>query len=107
MQTTDEIPQTYEEAERLLARWHAEGGPADLFIFAFPDPDENIVRLLEVSEDFLATGEIRPMTFGRSAELPFRSATALATPQEWEQAQAGSLPLPHGWELKSKRRVWP
>lgn len=107
MQTTDEIPQTYEEAERLLARWHGEGGPADLIIFSFPDPNGDTVRLLDVSDDFMPEGIIRPMTFGRSAELPFKSSTALATPDEWELVLVGKLPLPPGWDLSARRQVWP
>jgi hypothetical protein len=107
MQTTDEIPRTYEEAERLLARWQGEGGPADLLAFAFSDPADETVRLLYVSEEFPESGAIYAMTFGRSPEIPFRSSTASATPQEWEQVQAGELLLPQGWELARKRQVWP
>src|SRR5580704_9632488 len=99
METVDAIPKTYEEAEHLLVRWHAEGGPPDLVVFSFPDASGEIVRLVEVSDEFAATGVIRPMTFGRSAELPFRSSTALATPQEWKAVEAGRLSLPPGWDL--------
>lgn len=107
MQTVDEVPKTYEEAERLLVRWHAEGGPSDLRIFSFPDSAGEMVRLLEVSDDFLATGVIRPMTFGRSPEMPFRTSTALASPEEWALVQAGKVPLPPGWDLAAARQVWP
>jgi len=107
MQTTDEIPRTYEEAERLLARWQGEGGPSDLVAFAFPDPTGETVRLLYVSDEFAEAGAIRAMTFGRSPEVPFRSSTALATQHEWQEVQAGRLTLPPGWQLAQKRQVWP
>jgi len=107
METVDAIPESYEEAERLLVRWHAEGGPTDLVVYSFPDVPHETVRLVEVSNEFAATGAIRPMTFGRSAEMPFRSSTALATPEEWEQVEAGRLSLPPGWDLAARRRVWP
>lgn len=106
MQTTDEIPKTYEEAERLLARWQGEGRAADLLAFAFTDPADQTVRLLYVSEEFPDSDEIYAMTFGRSLEIPFRTSTAMATPHEWEQIQAGNLALPKGWELARKRQVW-
>jgi hypothetical protein len=107
MQTTDEVPQTYEEAERLLARWQGEGGPADLVAYASPDPTGETVRLLYVSDDFAPEGVIRQMTFGRSTELPFKSSTALATPSEWELVLSGKLSLPLGWDVAARRQVWP
>jgi hypothetical protein len=80
MQTTDEIPRTYEEAERLLARWQGEGGPADLLAFAFSDPADETVRLLYVSEEFPESGAIYAMTFGRSPEIPFRKCGSKSKP---------------------------
>ncbi|HZL36129.1 MAG TPA: hypothetical protein VFC78_12505 [Tepidisphaeraceae bacterium] len=107
MTETEAIPANYSEAVRTLVRWHAEGGPDDLLIFAFSDPHEQMVRLIEVSDEFLSSGTIQPMTFGRSAEFPFRSSTALATPAEWESVRAGTLPLPQGWVLAAAQQVWP
>src|SRR5438105_1546169 len=107
MSVTDQVPQTYEEAERLLARWQGEGGPEDLLIFTFPDPAEESVRLLGVSDEFMETGAVLPMSFGRSAELPFRSSTASVTPAEWDRIRAGRIALPAGWDLATARQVWP
>lgn len=103
----EEIPRTYDDAVRTLVRWHGEGGPADLRVFLFPDPDEQVVRLLEVSDEFFTASEIHPLTLGRSAIFPFRSATALARPEDWDQVQAGRLSLPQGWNLNARRQVWP
>jgi hypothetical protein len=107
MQTTDEIPLTYDEAVRLLARWHGEGGPSDLVVYSIPDPAAESVQLIEVSDDFPTSGAVRPLFFGRSELFPFRSGAALLTPEEWQELVAGRLTLPPGWDLASKRQVWP
>jgi hypothetical protein len=108
MTTIDEdIPGTYQDAVRTLARWHAEIGRANLEIFAFHDPCEMVVRLLEVSDEFPDTGGVIPVTFGRSTEFPFKSSVALVTPGEWQQILSGTLPLPDGWDLATRRRIWP
>lgn len=106
-QATDESPKTYEEAERLLARWHGEGGPSDLVVYSLPDPAGESVRLIEVSEEFPTTGAVMPLIFGRSKLFPFQSGAAMLTPREWVDLAAGRLKLPPGWDLSSKRQVWP
>ena len=103
----DEIPQTYSDAVSLMTKWQGESGPADVRIFWFPDPAGESIRFVEVSGEFLATGRVQPLPLGVSPEFPFRSAVALATPEEWERVERGELPLPEGWELESRRGVWP
>lgn len=107
MALIDQVPETFDDAVKALVAAHSEAGPADLMIFWFPDPQEQVVRLVLVSDEFQQTGAIRPLPLGRSAEFPFRSAAALATPDEWRRAQDGHLPLPDGWELAAARQVWP
>jgi hypothetical protein len=107
MSLIDEIPKTFAEAVNALVAAHSESGPADLKIIWFLDPQEQTVRLLLVSDEFQETGAIRPLPLGKSAEFPFRSAAALATPDEWRRAQDGSLPLPDGWDLAAARQVRP
>ncbi len=101
------IPTTYQEAVRLLAHWHGDYAARDLVIFSFPDHDAVTVRLLEVSSELPDTGELVPVTFGRSPEFPFRSTVVLATPCQWKKIQAGELALPDGWDLAARQRVWP
>jgi len=105
MSLIDEIPKTFTEAVNALVAAHSESGPPDLKIVWFPDPREETVQLLLVSDEFQQTGAIRALPLGKSAEFPFRSAAALATPDEWHRAQDGSLPLPEGWELAGSREV--
>jgi hypothetical protein len=107
MTDVEAIPTTYHEAVRTLAGWHAGTDLADLEIYSFPDPEELTVRLIEVSEGFPRTGRVVPVTFGRSREFPFRSSAALLTPDEWQQVLSGTLPLPEGWTLERRQRVWP
>jgi hypothetical protein len=107
MTETEQIPQTYADAVKTLARWHGEGGPADLRVFSFPDPTEQFVRLVEVSEEFMPTGTIRPLTLRASNLFPFKSSVALASPDEWVAVEAGRLALPAGWQLTEREQVWP
>ena len=88
-------------------RWHCQGGPPDVRAFSFPDPAGRLVRLVEVSEEFLPTGVIRPLTLRTSELFPFRSSVALASPEEWAAVEAGQLSLPPGWDLATKEPVWP
>ncbi len=101
------IPRTYDEAVNTLVRSHAEVVGQELEVYSFPDPGREVVRLVEVSGVFPATGAPIAFPLGRSSDFPFRSAVVLLTPEEWTRVQAGSLALPDGWELNSGRRVWP
>jgi len=104
---TEPIPQSYADAVSTLVRWQGEGGPSDLIIFHFPDSADQVVRLLEISDEFLADGSVKPFTLGRSASFPFRSSVILASPEEWREILAGRLSLPDGWDLQARQQVWP
>src|SRR5437763_1629927 len=88
MATTRLIPSTYDDAVRALVRWHAGLRRSGLEIYSFPDPAGAVVRLVEISKDFPSSGGVLPVTFGPSAEFPFRSSVALLTPEEWHQVLA-------------------
>ena len=107
MADLEEIPKTYEEAGECLARWHAIGEHGPERIYAFPDPETQVVRLVEVSPSAPETGEITPVGFGRSPDFPFRSSVIVVTPNEWDQVRSGELKLPQDWALESMRQVWP
>jgi hypothetical protein len=107
MTETEQVPQSYADAVGTLVRWQVEGGPSDLVVFHLPDSGGQIVRLLEISDEFLADGSVKPFTLGRSASFPFRSSVILASPDEWREIEAGRLSLPEGWDLSAKQRVWP
>ena len=107
MTITEQIPKEYDEAVHVLARWHGEGGAQDLIVFAFPDPDEQVVRLLHVSATFPDVGGVRVYKLGRSEEFPFKSAIAFALPKYWDRIRLGVNLLPPGWDHKAAERVWP
>jgi hypothetical protein len=105
----EEIPKTYEEAIRSLAESHGEAGPDDLVIFAAENPDDNVVRLISVSEDFPDLGEIGVYRFGASEQFPFQTADVLLRPEQWAKIRSGTghLRLPAEWHIASARQVWP
>ena len=105
MALTNGVPRTYEEAVATLASWHTEGLGPDVRVFSSPDPKGSVVRLIEVSGAFPASGEARPFTFGRSKDFPYPSSVIQVTPEEWEQIQRGAIRLPSDWELSDLRRV--
>lgn len=107
MATLDAIPKTYDEAVRTLAEWHRGADLPDLEVFSFADPQRQVVRLLEVSDHFPATGQVIAYPFGRSAQFPFKSVVAQITRAEWGRVQSHALALPPGWDLTTAERVLP
>lgn len=89
----------YPTAVRTLVNWHREGEQPPQKIILFPDPDGQEVRLLEVTELVPETGELYPITFGATKELPYRTVVMQVTPREWEAIRAGKMPLPEGWDM--------
>lgn len=103
----DQVPKRYDDAVNLLASWHASGDEIMQEVWSFPDPDRDVVRLVEVSADFPTTGEAVPLSLGKSAEFPFKSSVILLTPDEWEKVQHGEIQLPEAWASSDRVRVWP
>ncbi len=103
------LSEAYENAISTLARWHGEGEDPPVDIYSFDDSDERnpVVRLVEVSDGFLTTGEPWPVTFGRSDELPYPSTVILVSTEDWQRVTSGEIQLPPGWDLGKRRKVWP
>jgi hypothetical protein len=96
---------TYDGAVRLLAQWHRQGDQPPRKIVSFPDPEKKTVRLVEVTELVPATGELWPVTFGPTAEMPYVTVGTQVTPEEWERIRAGDIALPEGWDLDTCEEV--
>lgn len=111
----DAIPKTYDAAVHALAAAH---GGVNVEIYAMHDPDEQVVRLVEISPEFPEAGVERhtpsngmervvpvfPM--GPAKDFPFRSEIVQITPGEWDQLREGKLKLNRNWgELKTARKV--
>lgn len=107
MAILDEIPKTYDDAVKTLVGWHAEGQDDLDAIYLFPDSSGQVVRLVEVCRSFAETGDVAPVSFGASAEFPFKSSVALVTPAQWKDIQSGALSPPQGWEWGKQKQVWP
>ena len=113
----DEVPKTYERAVRVLAAAHATGVES-VDIYYLPDPQQLVVRLIEVSDTFPEGGVDRPalpggmervvpvFPLGPARDFPFRSEVVQITPAEWEQLLQGSLKLNRDWgDLKWTKKV--
>lgn len=99
------VPHSYSDAVALLAGWHQGRDDLGFAAYSFPDPEGEVVRLVEVSDHFPSVDAVHPIRFGRSADFPFPSAVALVSEQDWVKIMDGSLPLPEGWSLGGVQRV--
>lgn len=90
---------SYLATARRLAAAHCTTDPATLRVLLDPDPNENEVRLLEVTPSAPTTGELLPFGFLPRPDLgvPFLCTVLLLSPDEWEAVQEGRLELPEGW----------
>lgn len=113
----DAVPKTYEDAVRVLAAVHASGSDR-VDIYHVPDPQQRVVRLIEVSEAFPESGVDRPtplngverivpvFPMGPASDFPFSSEIAQVTPAEWQQLRNGVLKLNRNWgDLVGAQRV--
>ncbi|MBM3500970.1 MAG: hypothetical protein FJX74_20125 [Armatimonadetes bacterium] len=89
----------YMQAVRKLVMWHLDTEYRPSQAFLFPDADEAVIRLIEVSDVIPETGEFRPLKFGPTEGIPYETIVALVTPGEWRMIQTGQLALPQGWDL--------
>ena len=101
------VGDTYDEAVRKLAAWHAEGVTPSVTVYAIPDPERREVRLIEVSDAFPETGIPAPVTIGPTPDFPYTSGTLSVTPTELHLIRSGELALPEGWDFTSGKKVWP
>lgn len=104
----DAVPKTYERAVRVLAAAHASG-PDRVEIYHLPDPQQRVVRLVEISEGFPEGGVERSVPdgglervvpvfpMGPAKDFPFRSEIVQVTPAEWEELRRGNLKLNRNW----------
>jgi hypothetical protein len=104
---THDVANTYDEAVALLAQWHGEDQDPSVDIYSYRDPQERVVRLLEVSDGFPASGEAWAVGFGPSSEFPYPSEVILLTPEEYQALLNEALPLPEKWVGLKSEKVWP
>jgi hypothetical protein len=105
-------PTNYREAVDLLAAWQksddVNASEPDVTVLSLDDPEEKVVRFVEVSRDFGDLRESehpRPVAMGASDDFPFRSELVLLSKSDWERVRDGKLPLPDGWDTRLLRLI--
>ena len=100
----------YGKAVDELVAAHAQEPPADLKIFLCRDNTGEIVRLVEVSEEFgEQTDDVAwAVAFRSTNRMPYGSAIILLTPPDFVRLQDGRLRLPDDWPgLGGLEQVYP
>ena len=95
-------------AARLLIDWHFRVEPElrEVYLIA-PDEEstqDEPIRLLEVNDATFPTGTIEAFVFSPTDEIPFKTAIAEITPEEFEFYKANPGALPEGWDLTQAER---
>lgn len=98
---------TKDEAVQELIDWHFQIAPEIVKVYRFLSDNENApdepIKLLEVNKETLATGRVTPFGFAKTEEIPYTTVIAMVTPEEMNQIEENSLPLPRGWNLENTR----
>ncbi len=95
-----------ESAERLID-WHFSVQPdmREIYRIIMPSEDEpnDPIRLLEISDSTLPTGEVMAFGFRADGDIYYPSIIAEVTPDELERIRQGKIPLPSGWDINTAR----
>jgi hypothetical protein len=98
------VPRSYNDAVDLLVEWHRDEG---IKIYNMPDPNQQTVQLIEVSNSFGDDDPIRPLAMGPSHDFPFPTSVILISEHDWHLIENGAQYLPTGWMLDKLEKVWP
>ena len=84
-----------------LANAHRASDPKTNIIKLLPDDNE--IRLVEVSDAAPTVGEAIPFRFDAypAKNVDYPSAVILLSQDEWRAVNQGKLPLPSGWDLQT------
>jgi hypothetical protein len=66
-------------------------------IAVYSEEEDSVLRLIEVNEETLPTGQVQPFVFSPDEDVPVPIFIADVTPEEWEEIQKGRISLPKGW----------
>ncbi len=96
-----------EEAVQELVSWHFSIAPNVKKIYWIVTDDENLpeepIKLLEVDESTITTGDVQAFNFAGTEEIPYSMTIALISPDELKKIEAKAIPLPDGWRLETAR----
>ena len=95
------------EVAKELATAHRAADPKTTIIKLFSKPQDNEIRLLEVSTVVSATGEVLPFRFPAvpAERIDYPSTVILLHPDEWQDVQNRVLDLPVAWELATAEDI--
>ncbi len=74
-------------------------------IAVFSEENEQEIRLIEVNEDALPTGQVEPFVFAPGEKLAVPIYIADVTPDAWDAICDGKILLPEGWPREPVRIV--
>lgn len=69
----------------------------------FNTDDDVVVRLLQVTDMTISTGEVQLFGFGPSHDFPYAMHLGQVTLGEWLGVKDGEIPLPRGWDFARRR----
>ena len=72
-------------------------------VAVFSNYDEHELRLIEVNNDALPTGQVEPFVFAARDTSPIKIYIADVTPNEWSAICDGKISLPQGWPSQPKQ----
>ena len=102
------MARTKDEAAQELATWHFGVEPDLKRVIRIVGDNEDEpgepIKLLEVNAATVATGSVEPFAFAPSASVPFPTAIAEVTPEEFDRIERNELALPKGWSLAKSQR---
>jgi hypothetical protein len=94
-----EIIENYWKSASELAKDHRNCDPTTKEIFLSFDDKFEEIRLIEISENHLQSGDIVPFVWSCSPEFNYQISLILLASHEWEFLKAGKLKLPVDWDL--------
>ena len=89
-----------EVLENVVAE-HFQVEPSLREIAVFSREDEQELKLIEVNEEALPTGQVEPFVFTPEKAQLIPIYIADVTPEEWLKIRQGKIALPKGWPSKA------
>lgn len=89
--------QSRKEVAAALAAAHRREDPGTAEVRWYEGGDQREIRLLEASASVAGVGEVFPVRFKPTSDVPYATVVVLVSPEELRQIDDGSLELPEGW----------
>ena len=89
------------EVARRLVQWHFEVEPDLEEVYVFMGEAGDPIRLLEVNPATVPSEHFEAFSFAPTKDVPFLTAIAEVTREEFERLRARPGSLPKGWDLES------